>query len=75
MVNVPLTVPKLKEKKLPTNDQAQACVRVCQSLSNFYQNIELFRFDEGTQSIFILAGEELQVVINPDGEWRFINED
>lgn len=43
-------------------------------LSNTYRNIELFRFDSQTQVVFIFAGEELQIIIPPDGRWRFLNE-
>ncbi|MGF1936037.1 MULTISPECIES: DUF6888 family protein [unclassified Nostoc] len=31
---------------LPTTEQALACVRVCQMLSNLYKDIRLFRFDD-----------------------------
>ncbi|MGI2905085.1 DUF6888 family protein [Tolypothrix sp. VBCCA 56010] len=58
----------------PTNEQAQACVRVCQMLSNGYRNIELFRFNELKGYIFILAGDNIQIMIFPSGEWKFINE-
>jgi hypothetical protein len=42
-------------------------------LSNCYRNIQLFRFDEQTDIVFIFAGEELQIIVNSDGEWRFLN--
>lgn len=58
---------------LPTNEQAQACIRVCQMFSNCYRNIELFRFDEQIGVIFVFAGEELQIIINPQGQWRFLD--
>ena len=44
----------------PTDEQAIACLRVCQMLSNSYRNIELFRFDDQTGVVFIFAGEELE---------------
>jgi hypothetical protein len=66
-------VSKLRNRKLPTNSQAQACIRVCQIFSNCYRNIELFRFDEETGVIFIFAGEELQIIVTPDGKWRFLD--
>jgi len=58
----------------PTNEQAQASLRVCQWLSNTYRNIELFRFNSETGDVYIFAGDELQVIIPPNGLWRFINE-
>ena len=57
----------------PTDDQAQACLRICQMLSNVYRDIQLFRFDDQTGIVFIFAGEELQTVVSPNGLWRFLN--
>ncbi|MFB2878221.1 DUF6888 family protein [Floridanema aerugineum] len=56
----------------PTNEQAQACLRVCQWLSNGYRNIELFRFDYQTGDVYILAGDELQIIVPPSGLWYFL---
>ncbi|WP_442938594.1 MULTISPECIES: DUF6888 family protein [unclassified Nostoc] len=58
----------------PTNEQAQASVRVCQMLSNTYKDIHLFRFDIQTRDIYILAGENIQIIIPHNGNWRFLNE-
>ncbi|MDF5721107.1 MAG: hypothetical protein PUP91_11630 [Rhizonema sp. PD37] len=43
-------------------------------LSNLYQDIHLFRFEEQTVDIFILAGidDEHQIIVPPDGEWYFL---
>ncbi|HEY9893170.1 MAG TPA: hypothetical protein V6D37_15455 [Candidatus Sericytochromatia bacterium] len=57
----------------PSNEQALACLCVCQMLSNYYRNIELFRFDDQTGIVFIFANEELQIIVPPNGLWRFIN--
>ena len=43
-------------------------------LSNLYQDIHLFRFDEQTGEIFILAVETIEITINRDGIWEFVNE-
>ena len=58
----------------PTVEQGFSSIRVCQMLSNLLQAIHLFRFDEVTGEIYILAGEndELEVVIYPDGSWEFV---
>lgn len=58
----------------PTNEQALACLRVCQMQSNYYRNIELFRFNEQKGYVYIWAGEELQILVFRDGNWRFIDE-
>jgi hypothetical protein len=62
---------------MPTAAQALACVRVCQMLSNGYQPIYIFRYNVYTKVVFILAGvtESIEVVIFPDGYWRFNNEE
>ncbi len=41
-------------------------------LSNGYQEIHLFRFDEKIGNVFILAGDDISIVIPPDGGWYFI---
>lgn len=43
-------------------------------LSNLYQDIHLFRFDEQTGEIFILAAETIEITINRDGICLFVNE-
>lgn len=58
----------------PTTPQALMCVIICQYLSNFYQEIQLFRFSDTTGNVFILASDELQILIFHDGTWRFVNE-
>ena len=35
-------------------------------------SIELLRFNERDRTIFIFAGEELQIQLSRDGTWRFI---
>lgn len=58
---------------LPTNEQALECVYLCQSLTNTYRPIYLVRLDERDGSIFILAGDDLQIVINRNGQWEFLS--
>ncbi len=41
-------------------------------LSSYYRDIQLFWFDEQTGNVFILAGDELQVIVPPDGIWKFV---
>ncbi|MCL1470432.1 DUF6888 family protein [Argonema antarcticum] len=56
----------------PTDEQAQACLRVCQMLSNGFKNIQLFRFDPQTGDVYIFAGDELQIIVPPSGLWYFL---
>ena len=70
-----VSVPQLRNRQLlPKHEQALACLRVCQMLSNYYRNIELFRFNEQKGYVYIWAGEELQILVFQDGNWRFIDE-
>lgn len=57
---------------LPTNEQAQACLRVCQLLSLTYRDIHLFRFDPLTGQIYILAGDSIEISVLPNGLWNFL---
>ncbi len=36
-----------------------------------YVPIFIVRIDERTSNVFILAGEEIEILIALDGEWRF----
>ncbi|KAM3101917.1 DUF6888 family protein [Phormidesmis sp. 146-12] len=58
----------------PTHAQAITCLITCQWLSNCYRDIEIFRFNDQKSYVFIMAGEELQILVFPNGFWRFINE-
>lgn len=42
-------------------------------LSNCYRNIEIFRFDSQTKIVFIFAGEDLEIIVPPNGLWRFLD--
>lgn len=67
-------VAKLRYVNLLTTQQAIKSVELCQSLSDLYRDIRLFRFNSRTNEIFILAGESIEILITSDGQWRFINE-
>ncbi|MFH7028921.1 MAG: DUF6888 family protein [Heteroscytonema crispum UTEX LB 1556] len=43
-------------------------------LSNLYKDIRLFRFDEITGQVYILPGDELQIIVLSNGIWDFVNE-
>ncbi|MFN7516058.1 MAG: DUF6888 family protein [Dolichospermum sp.] len=58
----------------PTAVQALTCLRVCQMVSNSFLDIHIFRFDEIKGYIYILAGDEMEILIFPEGNWRFIDE-
>ncbi|WP_138498173.1 DUF6888 family protein [Nostoc sp. PA-18-2419] len=58
---------------MPNVEQALTCVRVCQMLSDGYQPIYVFRYNQNTKTVFILAGvtESLEILIFADGQWKF----
>jgi hypothetical protein len=41
-------------------------------LSNGYREISLFRYSEVTGQVYILAGEDIQVLVFQDGNWEFV---
>jgi hypothetical protein len=55
-----------------TAAQCIACVRQCQRLTMMLVPIHIIRLDERTGNIFVLAGEEIQLEIPPNGFWRFV---
>lgn len=58
---------------MPTEKQKDTAIFLCQLLSNLYQPIHLFRYDQRLKTIYILAGinENLEIVINEEGNWDF----
>ncbi|GFE71714.1 hypothetical protein [Chroococcus sp. FPU101] len=58
---------------MPTEKQKDTAIFICQLLSNLYQPIHLFRYDNRLKIIYILAGinETLEILINEDGNWDF----
>ncbi|PZV14971.1 MAG: hypothetical protein DCF21_12190 [Leptolyngbya sp.] len=59
---------------MPTYRQLLAAASLCQVISNFYQPIQLFRYDPRLQSIYIQAGEldDIALIIDEAGEWEFV---
>ena len=55
-----------------TTAQAIKAVEFCQKFSSLYRDIYLFRFNPLSGTIYILAEENIEVVIDQDGIWEFI---
>ncbi|WP_425526006.1 DUF6888 family protein [Halotia branconii] len=65
----------IEENTIYTNaQQAITCLIVCQMLSNYYCDIRLFRFDDKTGDIYILASEDIQIIVPSHEPWRFVDE-
>jgi hypothetical protein len=56
---------------MPTAAQAISCFNLCQQLTNFFIPINIVRLDRRTGQIFILAGEETEILININGNWDY----
>jgi hypothetical protein len=54
-----------------TTEQAIVGLRLCHNITNMYQVIQLIRVDERTQDLLILVGEEIEIIVAPNGKWRF----
>lgn len=52
----------------PTIEQLKELYRVSIELTSMYAPIYLVRLDERTSNVILLAGEEIEVYIQPDGE-------
>jgi len=59
---------------LPTPEQGIMTIIVCQMLSNLFLDIVLFRYDNLTKEVYILASKDIQIKIPSDGKWEFIND-
>lgn len=55
-----------------TKEQGLKSIYLCQSLTNTYQPIYLLRLDERDGNIFILAGDNIQISIDRNGDWEFL---
>ncbi|WP_371260811.1 hypothetical protein [Myxosarcina sp. GI1] len=56
---------------LPTANQGITVI-LCQSLTNTFTPIFIVRIDERTRNVFILAGDDIQIEIYSNGNWRFL---
>ncbi|WP_107668682.1 hypothetical protein [Cyanothece sp. BG0011] len=59
---------------IPTPEQMLSCIRMCQTLSNFYLDIHLFRYDQQRKEIYIIAGDTINLIIDAQRNWEFDNE-
>ncbi|RCJ37192.1 hypothetical protein A6769_14080 [Nostoc punctiforme NIES-2108] len=59
---------------MPTQKQSDTAIFLCQLLSNLYQPIQVFRYDQKLKTLYIQAGlnDEIAVIIDQDGNWKFV---
>jgi hypothetical protein len=61
-----------KPQPRPTPEQALTCYQLCRMLTSYYRPVALVTNDPRIDRLYILAGEELEVLIYPNGDWRMI---
>ncbi|WP_071593275.1 DUF6888 family protein [Kamptonema formosum] len=54
---------------IPTAAQLWQCFVLCSWATKMYLPVNLVRIDERTGNVFILIGEEMEIEIDPNGEW------
>ncbi len=61
---------------MPTTAQSIQSVILCQWFSNAYQPINIFRYDTKFKTIYIQGGvnDNIPLIIDSDGNWRFLND-
>lgn len=59
---------------MPKPEQSDTAIFVCQLLSNLFQPIQVFRYDQNLKTIYIQAGvgDEIALVIDENGNWEFV---
>lgn len=54
-----------------TPEQAITCVTQCQKLTSLLKQIHIVRLDERTGDVYVLAGDDIGIIIFRDGKWEF----
>jgi hypothetical protein len=57
---------------MPTREQLKTYFDTTTNLTKMYVPINLSTLDGRTGNVFVLAGQEIEIVIYPNGNWRFI---
>ncbi|MDJ0673859.1 MAG: hypothetical protein QNJ36_00430 [Calothrix sp. MO_167.B42] len=57
---------------LPTAEQGLQCIYLCQFLTQYYKPIQMVRLDERTGNIFILAGDDIEILISRNGDFEYL---
>jgi hypothetical protein len=55
-----------------TTAQALRCFQLCCDLTSKYCSIDLVTLDKRTGHVIILSKEEINLEIDPNGDWRFV---
>jgi hypothetical protein len=55
----------------PTHTQEAVSLRLSVNLTRFYLSVHIVRLDERTGELYMLAGEDVGIIIQRDGIWRY----
>lgn len=58
----------MQQSMEPTAEQKTAMYRICQQLTKMYTPIYLVTADKRTGDLIIIAGEETEISISPEGK-------
>jgi hypothetical protein len=56
----------------PTSEQLKTSFILSFWATKMYLPVFLVRIDERTKNVVILAGKEIEIIIYPNGKWRFV---
>ncbi|MFN6519377.1 MAG: DUF6888 family protein [Nostoc sp. CreGUA01] len=57
---------------MPTTAQTLKCFQICCDLTSKYCSVDLVTLDNRSGNVVILAKNEINIEIEPNGEWRFV---
>jgi hypothetical protein len=59
---------------LPKQEQSDTAIFLGQLLSNLYQPINVFRYDQKLKTLYIQAGvsDEIAIIIDENVDWNFV---
>ena len=57
---------------MPTREQLKVYFDLTANLTKMYVSINLATIDRPTKNLYVLAGQEIEIVIYPNGYWIFV---
>ncbi len=57
---------------MPTSEQIKTCFILSYGNTKMYLPIYLVTIDQRTKDVVMLVGDETEIVIYPNGQWRYL---
>jgi len=57
---------------MPTSEQLKTYFVLTARLTKMYISVNLGTLDRRTDNVYVLAGEEIEIVIYPNAHWIFV---